>query len=75
MCRLPPILRSLRGSYEAVPFGTARTISGLTAEWESCKSEDSEGPHAGYAANANWDLVNQVSTMTCCHTPLFASNF
>jgi hypothetical protein len=58
--RLPPILRGLKGSYESIPFGTARAVSGLTSEWESCKSDDSEGPHGGYPANGTWELVSQV---------------
>jgi hypothetical protein len=73
--RLPPILRGLKGSYESVPFGTARAVTGLTPEWESCKSDDSEGPHGGYPANGNWELVSQVREHGCfvsSYTWLFA---
>lgn len=68
--RLPPILRGLKGSYESVPFGTARPVTGLTAEWESCKSDDSEGPHCGYPANSNWELVTQVRLLLAALLPL-----
>jgi hypothetical protein len=33
----------LRGSWLCLPFGAARTVEGLTKEWDEIKWEKSEG--------------------------------
>ena len=59
---LPPLLRYFRGEWPCVPFGAARPVRGLTAEWRPVHWSESEGPPHGYASNAHWELVERSTS-------------
>ena len=56
---IPPILHRLRGEWPCVPFGSARSIKGLSSRWEPLHWEESEGLPHGYCSNEHWRLVEK----------------
>lgn len=59
---LPPLLRDFRGEWPCVPFGAARPVGKLSAEWRDVHWSESEGPAHGHASNAHWELVEQSAS-------------
>lgn len=60
----PPVVRHLRGEWPCVPFGAAREVPGLTAEWREVVERagappaPADPPH-GHGANEHWALVDR----------------